>query len=848
MFPRTVETAWRVFQRKRDPRALAIVFDRTSAELFALARHLASPGTDAEDLVQATFVTAIEDANSHRDGERVLPWLVGILVNHARAARRRSRRSLDAARLSDRIADTTTDVTTNELGAELRAAIDRLPEVYRPVLRLVCEHGLAANEIARALERPAGTVRAQVTRGLEMLRRTLPVGLAGSAAVTMATGRGLAAVRSNVLARCGGTTSGLVSAVTLGGLVVLQHKVIAALAAVVLVVVGALWFEHEPAVAADPVASVDAPAAAIAAPIRTNPMPASDPTTEREAAAPAAPAPAEPPNATEPTATTKGALRVRVVDADGRGCANVRVAVHPAAEPTDFGRPLQFVPTAEGGRVAWAGLAPGEYAIDVDRVGNVRTVLVKAGRTIEERIELAAGVRVRGSVRDRGGNSTPGAQVVLHGSRAATVVVTTTDANGAFVIDHLTAGIELQARAAGRVPSLAHRVLGEAGSEATIDLVIGDAARTITGRVLDPDGHPVEGAAVAILPIEATRPEPPNGSAPVLRASWLHTNAEGAFRCDEAHAGVSLVFASASRRGFAPSWLEVDANSTEAFADLRLGRGARLEGTISRDGRPMPFARVTLWPLEEPKIGYLLNLFGQRMATAAADGTFRIDGLLPLRQSGRATLNNGTLLEEKVQDLRDGVTTTWNVDARKARSLAIGVESAGSLASLRLVAIVTKTELRNGDMPQLVPIGPEGLGRYTGARNEPVDVVLAAMPGGQSLMQLAAVRNVPPNEQRVKFSLSSSDTPSRSIRGRFVDGTAAPLANATVAAMKNSAEGLVVRLETTTAADGTFAIGPLPAGDYTLLAGSLRDARPIGTAVLTPDRDENVGDLQPQAR
>jgi len=846
MFPRTVEIAWREFQRTRDPRALAIVFDRTAPELQALGRHLASPGTDADDLVQATFVTAIEDAASFRAGERLVPWLVGILVNHARAARRRSRRSLDATRLPQPIADATADVVANEVTAELRAAIDKLPEVYRPVLRLVCEHGLAANEIARTLERPAGTVRAQVTRGLELLRRTLPASLAGGVAVTVAAGRGLAAVRSEVLARCGGTATGFVSAVTLGGLFVLQHKLVAALAAVVLLVVGAFWFDHEPAVAADPVASIDAPAAAITAPIRTDPTPASDPSTEREAAAPAAPAPMEPPNATEPTATTKGALRVRVVDADGKGCANVRVAVHPAADLTDLGRPLQFVPTAEGGRVAWAGLTPGEYAIDVDRVGNVRTVLVEAGRTIEQRIELAAGVGVRGSVRDRSGNPMPDAHVVLHGNRAATVAVATTDANGAFVIHHVTAGVELQARAAGRTPSLVHRVRGAAGGEISIDLVIGDAARTITGRVLGPDGRPVAGAAVAILPIAATRQGPPTSAAPVARASWLRTDAEGAFRSDEATAGVSLVFASAS--GLAPTWVEVDADRAPAFADLRLATGARLEGTVQRDGAPMPFAQVMLWPLDEPPIGYLLNLFGRRMATTAADGTFRLTGLLPLRQSARAMLGNGTLLEERELLLRDGETTTWNVDARKGQRLVIRVEGAESLGATRLVAFVTKTTLRNGEMPQLVPIEGNGLGAHTGPRPEPVDVVLAAMPGGTSLLQLAAVRNVAPSERSVRFVLSPGDVPKHSIRGRLVDRTAAPLANATVAAMKNSADGLVVRLETTTAADGTFAIGPLPAGDYTILEGSLRDARPVGTAVLTADRDENVGDLRPTTR
>ena len=49
MFQNTIEPAFRRFQQHRDPRALAIVFDRTAPDLLSLGRHLASPGTDAEE-------------------------------------------------------------------------------------------------------------------------------------------------------------------------------------------------------------------------------------------------------------------------------------------------------------------------------------------------------------------------------------------------------------------------------------------------------------------------------------------------------------------------------------------------------------------------------------------------------------------------------------------------------------------------------------------------------------------------------------------------------------------------------------------------------------------------------
>src|SRR5262249_29337843 len=66
-------------------------------------------------------------------------------------------------------------------------------------------HHLRGVEIARALERPPETVRSQLHRGLELLRKALPRGLAVPALALAATGafagRGLAAVRAAVHAQ-----------------------------------------------------------------------------------------------------------------------------------------------------------------------------------------------------------------------------------------------------------------------------------------------------------------------------------------------------------------------------------------------------------------------------------------------------------------------------------------------------------------------------------------------------------------------------------------------------------------------------------------------------------------------
>ncbi len=76
------------FCRSGDAAALGAVFDATARELLRVACHLAGNRSDAEDLVQRTFLAAIESRAAYDPKRRALPWLLGILANHARRRRR----------------------------------------------------------------------------------------------------------------------------------------------------------------------------------------------------------------------------------------------------------------------------------------------------------------------------------------------------------------------------------------------------------------------------------------------------------------------------------------------------------------------------------------------------------------------------------------------------------------------------------------------------------------------------------------------------------------------------------------------------------------------------------------
>ena len=178
--------AFNRFRATGDPGALAVVFDATAAELLRVASHLVSDLHVAEDLVQSTFLTAIEHRNRFAPDHEVLPWLLGILTNHARRHRSGLGRRPDPERVArpkvpgPRPEEAAAELELSETVSE---AIQRLPEPYRPVLMLHLRHGFSPQEIVLDLGRPPATVRQQLRRGLERLRRALPAGVASLCAL-----------------------------------------------------------------------------------------------------------------------------------------------------------------------------------------------------------------------------------------------------------------------------------------------------------------------------------------------------------------------------------------------------------------------------------------------------------------------------------------------------------------------------------------------------------------------------------------------------------------------------------------------------------------------------------------
>lgn len=225
------------FRRHGDAAALAKVFDLTSKELGQVARFLVKDSATAEDIVQATYLTAIEKAASYDDSLAVMPWLMGILAKHAAKARGKALRSPDPERLPDVESEDPHDTAERrELGQLIEGRIRALPETYAPAVHSYLAEGRPPREIGRALGISAGAASVRLHRGLKLLRQSLPAGASMAAAPPMLD---LGSVRDQVLSALEGApgSSSLAATTTTAstlGTLMLKHQILIATSAVII--------------------------------------------------------------------------------------------------------------------------------------------------------------------------------------------------------------------------------------------------------------------------------------------------------------------------------------------------------------------------------------------------------------------------------------------------------------------------------------------------------------------------------------------------------------------------------------------------------------------------------------
>jgi RNA polymerase sigma-70 factor (ECF subfamily) len=205
------------YRERGDVSALTAVFNETAPGLLALARHLVGRPEDAEDALQATFLTAIERADKYDPSLPLNPWLTGILVRKARRTSERGAQRIEPDRVDERVApDPAVQASSAEFTDELKRALARLPERYRSVLQPFLHDGDRPQDIARQQGVPQGTARVRIHRGLKLLRESLPPSYAVGASAAVVSSSTLASIHARVVsaAKSAGSASAPAAATT----------------------------------------------------------------------------------------------------------------------------------------------------------------------------------------------------------------------------------------------------------------------------------------------------------------------------------------------------------------------------------------------------------------------------------------------------------------------------------------------------------------------------------------------------------------------------------------------------------------------------------------------------------
>ncbi len=158
--------------------------------LYAAALRMTRNPSDAEDLVQETYLRAFRGFEGFREGTNLKAWLYKILtntfINQYRAKRRRPEqvdlddveefylfKRLGGAEAVEAARTAETEVLDAMPDAEVKDALESIPDAFRIAVILADIEGFSYKEIAEITDVPIGTVMSRIHRGRKQLQKRL---------------------------------------------------------------------------------------------------------------------------------------------------------------------------------------------------------------------------------------------------------------------------------------------------------------------------------------------------------------------------------------------------------------------------------------------------------------------------------------------------------------------------------------------------------------------------------------------------------------------------------------------------------------------------------------------------
>ncbi|MFC5603665.1 sigma-70 family RNA polymerase sigma factor [Sporosarcina koreensis] len=155
-----------------DENAFYELLEPLQAQLYRIAFVYARNEDDAVDIFQQSVIRAYEGLPKLKEPKYFSTWLTRIVINCSKSYIEKNKRIelIDPNKFDNYEANSPSYVDEQ---LDLWQALSRLEEKYTTVLVLRYYQDLAVKEIALILDCPEGTVKTNIRRGLQALRRQL---------------------------------------------------------------------------------------------------------------------------------------------------------------------------------------------------------------------------------------------------------------------------------------------------------------------------------------------------------------------------------------------------------------------------------------------------------------------------------------------------------------------------------------------------------------------------------------------------------------------------------------------------------------------------------------------------
>ena len=159
-----------------------ILMRRHNERIYRAARAILRDDTEAEDVMQQTYVNAYAHLRQFHGRAQFSTWLTRIAVNEALSRVRRNQNylcvdedTIDSECFADRVDPSNPEqqAAAGELRIVLERAIDRLADGTREVFMLREVEGMSTAEVAAALDVSEDVVKTRLSRARAAIRRDL---------------------------------------------------------------------------------------------------------------------------------------------------------------------------------------------------------------------------------------------------------------------------------------------------------------------------------------------------------------------------------------------------------------------------------------------------------------------------------------------------------------------------------------------------------------------------------------------------------------------------------------------------------------------------------------------------